>query len=83
MFVCQGFHFLIICLERVRCDGDETEVENPPVELLFVYDEGIKRDPTERRPIYECRYDERLQTKSEGSAHLTYTGLLGGLLCLL
>jgi hypothetical protein len=32
-----------------------------------------------RRLIYECRCDERLKTKSEGSTRLTYTGLHGGL----
>ncbi len=32
-----------------------------------------------RRPIYECRCDERLKTQSEGSIRLVYTGLLGGL----
>ncbi len=31
------------------------------------------------RPIYECRYDERLKTKTEESTHLTYTGFLGEL----
>ena len=31
------------------------------------------------RPIYECRYDERLQTKTKEFTHLTYTGLIGGL----
>ena len=30
-------------------------------------------------PIYECRYDERLKTKAEGSTRLAYTGLLGAL----
>ena len=34
------------------------------------------------RPIYECRCDERLQTKSEESTRLVYTGLLGVILCL-
>jgi hypothetical protein len=29
--------------------------------------------------MYECRCDERLKAKSEGSARLTYTGLRGGL----
>jgi hypothetical protein len=29
--------------------------------------------------MYECRCDERLKTKSEGSTRLEYTGLLGGL----
>jgi hypothetical protein len=32
-----------------------------------------------RRPIYECRCDERLKDKDEGSARLEYTGLRGGL----
>jgi hypothetical protein len=32
-----------------------------------------------RRLIYECRCDERLKTKSEGSTRLAYTGLTGGL----
>ncbi len=32
-----------------------------------------------RRLIYECRCDERLKAKAEGSTHLTYTGLHGGL----
>ncbi len=31
------------------------------------------------RPIYECRCDERLQTKVEKSTRLSYTGLLGEL----
>jgi hypothetical protein len=32
-----------------------------------------------RKLIYECRCDERLKTKSEGSTRLTYTGLRGEL----
>ena len=42
------------------------------------YYESIKRD-LKTIPIYECRYDERLKTKSEESIRLTYTGLLGEL----
>jgi hypothetical protein len=38
----------------------------------------IKRDPN-IRPIYECRCDERLKGKDEGSTCLTYTGLRVGL----
>jgi hypothetical protein len=38
----------------------------------------MKRE-VQRIPIYECRCDERLKTKSEGSTRLTYTGLSGGL----
>jgi hypothetical protein len=41
-----------------------------------VYYESIKRD-LKTRPIYECRCDERLKTKTEESTRLTYTGLLG------
>jgi hypothetical protein len=44
----------------------------------FVYYESIRRD-LKRRPMYECRCDEKLEIKSEGSIHLTYTGFLGGL----
>jgi hypothetical protein len=29
--------------------------------------------------LKECRYDERLKTKSDKSTHLTYTGLFGEL----
>jgi len=29
--------------------------------------------------MYECRCDERLKVKVEGSTRLTYTGLCGGL----
>jgi len=47
-------------------------------EYLFVLYESIKRE-LKIRPIYECRYDERLKTKVEESTRLTYTGLLGEL----
>jgi hypothetical protein len=40
--------------------------------------EARKRE-LKTRPIYECRCDERLKTKSEKSTHLTYTGLFGEL----
>ena len=45
---------------------------------MFVYHESIKRD-LKRRPISECRCDERLKTKAEESTRLAYTGLLGEL----
>ncbi len=48
------------------------------IEKCFVYYESIKRE-LKRRPLYECRCDERLKTKVEGSTRLTYTGLIGGL----
>ena len=40
--------------------------------------ESIKRK-VKIRPIYECRFDERLKTKAEESTRLTYTGFLGEL----
>jgi hypothetical protein len=47
--------------------------------LIYVtYYESIKRE-LKRRPIYECRCDERLKTKAEEFTRLAYTGLLGGL----
>ena len=46
----------------------------------------MKRE-VETRPIYECRCDERLKSKTEESTRLAYTWLLGELLeiygCLL
>jgi hypothetical protein len=38
----------------------------------------IKRD-LNRRLTYECRCDQRLKDKAEGSTRLAYTGLRGGL----
>ena len=40
-----------------------------------VYYEWMKRE-LKIRPIYECRFDERLKTKSEESTLLVYTGLI-------
>jgi hypothetical protein len=42
----------------------------------LVYYEVIKRE-VNRRLIYECRCDERLKVKVEGSTRLTYTGFRG------
>ncbi len=44
----------------------------------FVYYESIKRDP-QTKPVYECRCDERLKTKTEKYTRLVYTGLHGEL----
>ena len=38
-----------------------------------------KKREIKRILIHECRCDERLKTKTEGSTRLTYTGLCGGL----
>ena len=43
--------------------------------LTLVYYESIKRDP-KIRGIYECRCDERLQTKTKEFTRLPYTGLV-------
>jgi hypothetical protein len=45
--------------------------------LPFPYNESIKRE-LKRRPIYECRCDERLKTKAEGSTRLAYTPFTDG-----
>jgi hypothetical protein len=45
---------------------------------IFVYYETIKRE-LNRRLIHECRCDERLKAKAEGSTRLAYTELRGGL----
>ena len=44
----------------------------------FVYYEAIKRELNRRR-LYGCRCDERLEAKTEGSTRLTYTWFHGGL----
>jgi hypothetical protein len=44
------------------------------IHTSFVYFEEIKRE-LKRTPIYECRRNERLKAKAEGSRRLTYTGL--------
>jgi hypothetical protein len=46
-------------------------------DCLFNDYESIKRE-LKIRPIYECRCDERLETKGKEFTRLTYTGLLGG-----
>ena len=43
-----------------------------------VYYESTRRE-IKIRLIYECRCDERLQTKAKEFTLLTYTGFLGGL----
>jgi hypothetical protein len=43
--------------------------------LLVVYYESIKRE-LKIRCIYECRCDERLQSKTKEFTLLTYTGLV-------
>jgi hypothetical protein len=40
-----------------------------------VYYESMKRE-LKIRPIYECRCDERLQTKTKEFTRLVYTGLV-------
>jgi hypothetical protein len=42
---------------------------------LVVYYESIKRE-LKKRCIYECRCDERLQTKTKEFTRLTHTGLV-------
>ena len=47
----------------------------PVFDGLFVYYESIKRE-LKIRGIYECRCDERLQTKTKRFTRLPYTGLV-------
>jgi hypothetical protein len=46
--------------------------------LLFIMNESIKRE-VKIKPIYECRCDERLQTKTKRFTRLSYTGLVAEL----
>jgi hypothetical protein len=52
-------------IENCECDGS----------LFRVYYESIKREQ-KIRGIYECRCDERLQTKMKEFTRLPYTGLV-------
>jgi hypothetical protein len=45
------------------------------VDKIVVYYESIKREP-KIRGIYQCRCDERLQTKTKEFTRLPYTGLV-------
>ncbi len=45
---------------------------------FFVYVEEMKRE-LKRILVYECRCNEGLKAKAEGSTRLAYTGLRGGL----
>jgi hypothetical protein len=49
-------------------------VERPEI-VFVVYYESINQE-LKIRCIYECRCDERLQTKTKEFTHLTYTGLV-------
>ena len=53
----------------------EWEGYRPSQEGFFVYYESIKRE-LKIRCIYECRCDERLQTKTKEFTCLAYTGLV-------
>ena len=56
---------------------DRDEVNRRQVSKVVSY-ESIKRE-VNIRLIYECRCDERLKVKDEGSTRLVYAGLSGGL----
>jgi hypothetical protein len=45
------------------------------VGVQVVYYESMKRK-LQTRPVYDCRYDERLKPKDDESTCLAYTGLI-------
>ncbi len=61
--------------DRVYLIGKDSTSE---LSSELVYYEVIKRE-LKRRPICECRCDERLNATAEGSTLLAYSGLRGGL----
>ncbi len=69
---CPSVLFLMILLHRIKKARVRGEMS---LSLLFVYYESIKREP-KIRGIYECRCDERLQTKTKKFTRLPYTGLV-------
>ena len=46
--------------------------------FLCFYYESIKREQ-KIRPMYECRFDERLKTRVEEFTRLVHSGFLGGM----
>ncbi len=50
----------------------------PGLRFSMVYHETIKQE-LNKRPMYECRCDERRKGKAERSTRFTYTVLCGGL----
>jgi hypothetical protein len=69
---------LCTCVSEEGGDGESAEALSLlNVSKLFYY-ETINRE-LNKRLMYECRCDERLKTKAEGSTRLAYTGLHGGL----
>jgi len=62
--------------QSTRCPHNaDTSFKHVRVYMEFVYYESINRD-LKIRSIYECRCDERLQTKTKEFTRLTYTGLV-------
>jgi hypothetical protein len=57
------------------CHASHTLILQEFIMKLVVYYESIKREP-KIRGIYECRCDERLQTKTKEFTRLPYTGLV-------
>jgi hypothetical protein len=59
-------------------EGVDAPVLSDTLKYIKLSPEDIKRGLNRKR-LYECRCDERLRAKAEGSTRLTYTGLRGGL----
>ena len=86
--ICNRFSHIMILTHTRRTMKSDTLPTTTKIKIIyrhiipcvcvFVYYESIKR-ALNTRPIYECRYDERLKTKDEESRRLEYTGFLGEL----
>jgi hypothetical protein len=64
-----------VCLFGTRVGGTRVGVYRVRFSKSIVYYESIKRE-LKIRCIYECRCDERLQTKTKEFTRLAYTGLV-------
>jgi hypothetical protein len=64
-------------IDEVIDERFELFIMNQEIESESYY-ESRKRE-VKTKPMYECRCDERLKTKSEKSTHISYTGLIGEL----
>ena len=57
----------------------QESIKTTSVQDLDPSPSSVKNRNLKRRLICECRYDERLKAKTEGSTRLTYTVFRGGL----
>ena len=64
-------------MDPPRCNRHRSHIDDSVrgIVIIVVYYESLNRE-LQIKPIYECRCDERLQTKTKEFTRLSYTGLV-------